>query len=45
MISFSINMADDLVDKIEEELKKNSTFRNRSHLIECAVRNLMEEKK
>lgn len=41
----SISIDEKTVSKIQELVRKNTNFRNKSHVVECAVNELMERQK
>ncbi len=43
IVSFSIK--EETMGKMQEKLRDNNTYRNKSHLVECALEKFLEEEK
>lgn len=43
IVSFSIK--EETMGKMQEKLRNNNTYRNKSHLVECALEKFLEEGK
>ncbi len=43
IVSFSIK--EETMGKMQEKLRDNNTYRNKSHLVECAIEEYLREEK